>query len=208
MHLPKCPASAVSSGGLWSSLAGPARGQTGKRLSAREIFYSAQAEPPPAKKAAPPQAAPPRQEEAAAETSLRQDHAARRQPGRQPAGRGGSGVLHQRRDHSAGRPLQHPQEGRRESVEVAPDAVFRMRRQNPVARRGERQRVPLHHSPRFEWNMEAAVPLGGDRGRRQPCREGEDVEIRRATCSLSTSSPARRSCSSSSRASRKRTWRS
>jgi hypothetical protein len=55
MHLPRITAAAMALAALGAFAPEPARSQTQKRLSAREIFYAAQAEPPPAKKAAPPQ---------------------------------------------------------------------------------------------------------------------------------------------------------
>ncbi len=57
MHLPRYLAVLSPIMTLLILAAGTSSPQTEKKLSAREIFYSAQAEPPPAKKAAPPPAA-------------------------------------------------------------------------------------------------------------------------------------------------------
>ena len=60
MHAPMFPAAAIVIAASYALAVEPALSQTEKRLSAREIFYAAQAEPPAVKKAAPQRAAPAR----------------------------------------------------------------------------------------------------------------------------------------------------
>ncbi|RPI08521.1 MAG: hypothetical protein EHM65_10230, partial [Acidobacteriales bacterium] len=128
MHLPKFPAAAVVLAALCGFALDPARGQTEKRLSAREIFYAAQAEPPAVKRASPPQAAPARKKavESANTKPPAQPPARVASPARLPEG---GELVPASYTSTESNPLGVrytilKREGA-DSVEVAPDAVFR-----------------------------------------------------------------------------------